>query len=86
MWLKGLGKTSFCTKLAEHYCEFNMLHPFREGNGRVLRLFFEHLALSNRYIINWKSLDRDNWIKANIAGVTDYEPMEKIFKKIIRKA
>ena len=83
-WLKGLDKVNFCKKLAEHYCEFNILHPFREGNGRVQRLFFEHLALYNEYILNWNSITKDDWIQANIAGVTDYEPMEKIFKRIIK--
>ena len=34
-WLKSLDKNTFCNKLAEYYCEFNMIHPFREDNGRV---------------------------------------------------
>ncbi|MCL1080352.1 Fic family protein [Parashewanella spongiae] len=25
------------------FCELNLLHPFREGNGRTLRFFFEEL-------------------------------------------
>ena len=82
-WLKGLDKAHFCKKLAEHYCEFNLLHPFREGNGRVQRLFFEHLALYNGYVLNWSSTTKDDWIQANIAGVTDYEPMENIFKRLL---
>jgi len=82
-WLEGLNKTSFYKKLAEHYCEFNMLHPFREGNGRVQRLFFEHLALYNGYVLDWNTISKDDWIQANIAGVTDYEPMENIFKRVL---
>ena len=35
------------SKLAEYYGDFNIIHPFREGNGRVQRLFFEHLVLYN---------------------------------------
>ena len=30
-------------KVSDLFCELNMLHPFREGNGRVLRFFFEEL-------------------------------------------
>lgn len=82
-YLKGLDKNSFCEKLAEYYCEFNMVHPFREGNGRVQRLFFEHLALYNGYVLNWDSISKEDWIQANIAGITDYEPMENIFKRVL---
>ena len=84
-WLKGLDKNSFCEKLAEYYCEFNMVHPFREGNGRVQRLFFEHLALYNGYVLDWNSIvHTDEWIQANIDGVIDYNPMENIFKRIVK--
>lgn len=48
-WMTGLSKADLCKKLAEYYCEFNMVHPFREGNGRVQCVFFEHLALSTGY-------------------------------------
>ena len=30
-------------KVADLFCELNLLHPFREGNGRVLRFFFEEM-------------------------------------------
>lgn len=84
-WLKGLDENSFCEKLAEHYCDFNMLHPFREGNGRTQRLFFEHLALHNEYIIDWNTIiSTDEWIQANIDGVIDHEPMAEIFNRVLR--
>lgn len=34
-WLADLPRSRFCAALAEYYCEFNMIHPFREGNGRI---------------------------------------------------
>lgn len=84
-WLSGLNKERFCEKLAEYYCELNMIHPFREGNGRVQRIFFEHLALSAGYELDWENVSRDEWIQANIDGVNvNYGPMEKIFKRIVR--
>ncbi|WP_444995022.1 putative adenosine monophosphate-protein transferase Fic [Aliikangiella sp. IMCC44359] len=83
-WLSGLLKESFCAKLAEYYCEFNMIHPFREGNGRVQRLLFEHLSLSAGYELDWSGIKRAEWIQANIDGVfVNYEPMEKIFTRIV---
>ena len=84
-WLKNLPKDDFCNKLAEYYCEFNMIHPFREGNGRVQRMLFEHLALSAGYDLDWADIQQQEWIQANIDGVAvNYEPMSKIFKRIVR--
>ncbi|MDE1473955.1 putative adenosine monophosphate-protein transferase Fic [Xenorhabdus bovienii] len=86
-WLIGLEKEEFCKKLAEYYCEFNIIHPFREGNGRVQRLFFEHLALSAGYELDWQDIEVTEWINANIDGVfVNYEPMKIIFKRIIKVA
>lgn len=83
-WLIDLEKQSFCEKLAEYYCEFNMIHPFREGNGRVQRLLFEHLALAAGYDLDWEKIQPSEWIQANIDGVNvNYEPMARIFKRIV---
>lgn len=83
-WLANLTKEEFCDKLAEYYCEFNMIHPFREGNGRVQRLLFEHLSLAAGYDLDWGNIQQDEWIQANIDGVAvNYEPMSKIFNRII---
>ncbi|WP_082419034.1 Fic family protein [Massilibacterium senegalense] len=30
--------------------ELNMLHPFREGNGRTIRIFLNYYALSKGYV------------------------------------
>lgn len=83
-WLQGLDRESFCDRLAEHYCEINMLHPFREGNGRVQRLLFEHIALSAGYELSWEDVNQDEWITANIDGVdVIYDSMADIFKRIV---
>lgn len=85
-WLQGLDKAHFCIKLAEYYIEFNMIHPFREGNGRVQRLFFEHLVLANGFILDWGKVGRDEWLNANIHGFyVNYQPMENIFNRIVNQ-
>ena len=83
-WLAGLPKDVFCEKLAEYYCELNVIHPFREGNGRVQRLLFEHLALAAGYDLTWNNVQKDEWIQANIDGFNvDYQAMADIFKRIV---
>lgn len=85
-WLQNLPRETFCNKLAEYYCEINMIHPFRDGNGRVQRLLFEHLSLAAGYDLNWGDVAQDEWIQANIDGVdVNYDPMSKIFKRIVTR-
>jgi cell filamentation protein len=72
--------------MAELYAELNMIHPFREGNGRTQRIFFEHLALNCGYAINWGVVSNDHWIKANIDGVNcDYQSLQNVFESAITK-
>lgn len=83
-WLQDLDRETFCDRLAEHYCEINMLHPFREGNGRVQRLLFEHIALSAGYELSWEDVLPEEWTQANIDGVNvTYASMARIFKRIV---
>ena len=46
-FLKDLKGDEFTNKFVELYCELNYLHPFREGNGRIQRLFLSMLLKYN---------------------------------------
>jgi len=63
-----------------------MIHPFREGNGRVQRLLFEHIALNCGYIIDWSTVSTEAWVTANINGVNcDFKLLEEIFQSALSK-
>ncbi|MFS2221840.1 putative adenosine monophosphate-protein transferase Fic [Pantoea sp. B65] len=82
--LAGLPADQFVARLAHYYCEINMLHPFRHGNGRAQRLFFEQLALHAGYLINWQPVDRESWLKANRDGVSgDLRGLIDIFGRVV---
>jgi cell filamentation protein len=71
---------------AEFYVELNMLHPFREGNGRSQRILFEHLLLNVGVELHWGYITKAEWVAANIAGVhVDYAPMQAIFQRCIKE-
>lgn len=72
------------TKVADLYCEMNILHPFREGNGRVQRFFFEELLFTLGHELRWPHISRETWIDANIAGYAlNLEPLKAIFYQAI---
>jgi cell filamentation protein len=65
-YLKGLNAEDFSKKAAYYMSEINMIHPFREGNGRAIREFIRQLADKNGYVINWSLIDKDDLLKATI--------------------
>ena len=78
-FLLGLEYSDFIEKLSEYYCELNIIHPFREGNGRAQRIFFEHLVINAGFEISFDTVSVDDWIEANILGVNcDYAKMKAV--------
>ncbi len=79
-----LGRPDLVRRSAALYDDLNVLHPFREGNGRTLRLFFEHLILSCGFTISWLGIEADEWVGACIAAYSgDGSQLEAIFDRCI---
>ncbi|GKW48568.1 putative adenosine monophosphate-protein transferase Fic [Halomonas sp. NCCP-2165] len=79
-----LPRPALVEAVAEFYGDLNVVHPFREGNGRAQRLLFEHLIINCGYEISWAGLDRTAWVEANIlAYYADYEALGGIFERCI---
>jgi cell filamentation protein len=79
-FLRHRDQHDFVLGLADFFCEMNVIHPFREGNGRSLRLFCEVLALQAGYELSWKDISQQTWLHANIAGYHgDLAPLVQLF-------
>jgi cell filamentation protein len=65
--LHGLSRDVFTGRLTYYFGEVNAVHPFREGNGRAQRAFFEQLASEAGFILDWQHLDPDRNIAASAA-------------------
>ena len=65
-YLRGLDKDKFAERVAYYLGELNVLHPFREGNGRTLRLFMTQLAMKNGLQIHWQNISAEQMIQACI--------------------
>ena len=82
-YLKNFGSSEveFARQLAYFKCELIALHPFCELNGRITRLFFDMIALSNGYCyIDYSGITPETYINASIDCVqfADCQAMEKI--------
>ena len=71
---------------AQLYVALNGLHPFRDGNGCVQRLLFDHLSANCGYRFSPEATTREAWRQANIAGSAgDCGPMRDIFDSSLGK-
>lgn len=84
-YFKDLSKEKFIEEIVDFYCTTNMLHPFREGNGRTQRIFISKLIKYNGYEFDFSNINIDALMSATIKasnGVTDF--LLEIFKKEIK--
>lgn len=72
--------------LAFYLSEINVIHPFREGNGRAQRVFIEYLANMKGYYLDFSSVTQQEMIEASvIAFHGDYSKMENLILRIMQK-
>ena len=70
-------------RLAYYLSEINVLHPFREGNGRSQRLFIEYLALVAGYRLDFSLVTANEMIVASAdAFACDYRSINEMFDRI----
>lgn len=72
---EDLSRRELAEEVADFYNTINLLHPFREGNGRAQRAFFAQWAEERLgYSLNLSALDPDEFMFATIfaaQGVMD---------------
>ena len=85
-YFKGQEFNDFVSNIVDFYCVTNMLHPFREGNGRTQRIFISQLIRHAGYDIDFTKINTDNLMAATIHaanGIDDF--LIEIFKNSIVK-
>ena len=82
------SKMAIAKKLAFIHNELNALHPFREGNGRTIRLFLDLLATQSGYHpVDWKKTRHDEYIAACKLGmIKKHSVMKKIVYRGLSKS
>ena len=70
-YLFGLEKNALAERLAYYLSELNVLHPYREGNGRTIREFIRELALKNGFLLNLSKVSPEQFLQASIKSIVD---------------
>ena len=87
--------TELAHALGVIHVELILIHPFREGNGRVARLLADLMAMqAKKPPLNYSAIDQtknqegfEKYILAIHAGLEgNYEPIQKIFMLLLEQA
>ena len=87
---RGMDTTALVTALAHTHGELVLIHPFREGNGRCVRLLGSLMALQ----AGWPPLDfaplsgrgKPAYFAAIQAAMArDYGPLERCFSRVLSR-
>ena len=69
-------------EIVEKYVEMNIAHPFREGNGRVTRIWLDLILKTELHmVVDWSKVEKDDYLLA-----IERSPVRDIEIKHILKA
>jgi len=63
-YIDGMLQNNF-DKIIEKYVEMNIAHPFREGNGRAMRIWLDLILKKEiTQVIDWNLVDKKEYLSA----------------------
>ena len=81
--LKETDEEKIFDNLAYVMAELNIIHPFREGNGRSIREFIRLMAKRMGYDLNWGNIDKEELLEASILSVDNYKVLIGILETCV---
>ena len=75
-----MPQTSF-EEIIEKYVEMNIAHPFREGNGRSIRIWLDHILKTEiGKVVDWSKVDKEDYLLA-----MERSPIKDVEIKVLLK-
>lgn len=86
--LRGYDREGLIERLAYHYDQFNYMHPFREGNGRTQRVFWNRVARDAGWQLDWRGVrgERNDHASRVASEQRDFGPLQGMFAEIVTEA
>lgn len=87
-FLKGEEDSEYVArKIAYYLSELNVIHPFREGNGRTQRIFCQQLCKNTGYFfLDFSMADETEMLEASMNSfMCNYKKMEILIGKCLKK-
>lgn len=68
-------------EIIEKYVEMNIVHPFREGNGRSMRIWLDHMLKKEiGKVVDWRLVDKEDYLLA-----MERSPVKDVEIKVLLK-
>ena len=69
-------------EIIEKYVEMNIAHPFREGNGRSMRIWLDQMLKKGiGQVVDWSKVDKEDYLLA-----MERSPIKDVEIKVLLKA
>lgn len=80
--IEKMPQTTF-EEIVDKYVEMNIAHPFREGNGRSMRIWLDLiLKKEHQKVVDWNKIDKEDYLLA-----MERSPIKTIeIKELLRQA
>lgn len=84
MLTPGMDDARWSSLLADRFNDVNDAHPFREGNGRTQRTYFNQVAEASGKTIHWSVLTKEqNIAVSHAARGGNLEPLRSAFSVMV---
>lgn len=81
-YIEKMPQTTF-EEIVDKYVEMNIAHPFREGNGRSMRIWLDLILKKGlQKVVDWNKIDKEDYLLA-----MERSPIKTIeIKELLRQA
>lgn len=84
--IEKMPQTSF-DEIIEKYVEMNAAHPFREGNGRAMRIWLDLMLKTELgQVIDWSRVDKEDYLLAMERSPIRSIEIKHVFKNALTTA
>jgi cell filamentation protein len=81
--IDAMPHTTF-DEIIEKYVEMNVAHPFREGNGRAMRLWLDGMFKhSLKHVVDWNAVDKEEYLSAMKRSVVKTVELNVLLKNAL---
>ena len=81
--IDGMPQNNF-DKIIEKYVEMNIAHPFREGNGRAMRIWLDIILKKEiTQVIDWNLVDKKEYLSAMERSVVNNVEIKNLLRQAL---
>ena len=71
-------------EIIEKYVEMNVVHPFREGNGRSLRIWLDDMLKKEiNKAVDWSLIDKEKYLIAMVNSTINDKDIKQLIKNAL---